>query len=220
MVEQSGPAIQLRNGTILGAGSLFPVWNGTNPSGRVGVLLRSKDGGETWDDSTTFYEGPTGRYAPSEPRLCEMQDDRVVTLVWMMNHETGKNLPNHVTVSHDGGGTWSDAMDTGVWGQASNLMHWRDDLLLTIHCHREGDDVGVYVRLVDFVKDRWRTVEESLIWNNAPSMKVAAYATMGQNLKFGQASLLRLDNDDILATHWSIENGQGRILAHRLHVSG
>jgi hypothetical protein len=49
-------------------------------------------------------------------------------------------------------------------------------------------------------------------------MKVSAYATMGVNLKFGQASLLRLDADEVLATHWAIEDGQGRILSHRLRV--
>ena len=217
LVEASGPSIQLRRGTILAAGSLFPLWDGTNPSGRLGVLLRSENNGETWDDKTTFFKDPTGHYAPSEPRLCEMQDDRVVALVWMMDHAEDKNLPNHVAVSHDGGMTWSDAMDTGVWGQASNLMHWKDDLLLTIHCHREGE-VGLYVRLVDFAKDRWRTIEEANIWSNAPSMKVAAYATMALNLKFGQASLLRLDNGDVLATHWAVENGQSRILTHRLRV--
>jgi hypothetical protein len=50
-------------------------------------------------------------------------------------------------------------------------------------------------------------------------MKVAAYATMGQDLKFGQASLLRLDDGDLLATHWAVEDGQGKILTHRLRVT-
>ena len=49
-------------------------------------------------------------------------------------------------------------------------------------------------------------------------MKVAAYSTMGENLKFGQGSLLRLDNNEVLATHWAIEEGQGRIRTHRLSV--
>ncbi len=218
LIEQSGPAIQLRSGVILGAGSLFPRWDGSNPSGFVGALQRSEDEGETWDDRTNFFEDPAGRYAPSEPRLCEVQDDRIVSLNWMMDHVKGTNTTNHVTVSHDGGATWSDPIDTGVWGQASNLMHWADNILLTVHCHREGEDIGLYVRIVDFADDRWRTVKEAKIWGNAPSMKVAAYSTMGQNLRFGQASLLRLDNDDILATHWAIEEGQGRIRTHRLRV--
>ena len=76
----------------------------------------------------------------------------------------------------------------------------------------------MHVRIVDLADDRWRIVEETKIWGNAPPMKVAAYSTMGQNLRFGQASLLRLDNDEVLATHWEIEEGQGRIRTHRLSV--
>ena len=40
----------------------------------------------------------------------------------------------------------------------------------------------------------------------------------GVNLKFGQPSLLRLSETEVLATHWAVEDGQGRILTHRLHV--
>ena len=49
-------------------------------------------------------------------------------------------------------------------------------------------------------------------------MRVAAYATMAVSLKFGQPSLLRLSETEVLATHWAVEDGQGRILTHRLQV--
>jgi len=219
LVELSGPPLQLRRGTILAAGSLFPVWqDGTNPSDVVGALLRSDDGGETWNDDTIFFQEKSGRYAPSEPRLVELQDDRVVALCWTTDHVQATNLPNHVTVSHDGGLSWSEPINTGVQAQASNFMHWEDDLLLTIHCHREGDNIGLYARLVDFANDHWQQIGELNIWDNAPSMQVAAFVTMAENLKFGQPSLLRLDNGDVLATHWAIENGQGRIRTHRLRI--
>lgn len=217
LVEASGPSIQLRDGTILAAGSLFPMWDGTHPSGHIGVLLRSRDMGETWNDQTVFFRDPEERFMPSEPRLCEMQDGRIVSLCWTTDHLARENLANHVTVSHDGGVSWSEAIDTGIPAQASNLMHLGGDRLLTIHCHREGE-VGLFVRIVDFANDEWRTVEECDIWDNAVSSEVASYAEMALKLKFGQASLLRLDNGDILGTHWAVEDGQGRILTHRLRV--
>ena len=217
LVEASGPCIELHDGTILAAGSLFPMWDGTQPSGQLGVLLRSRDKGRTWDDETVFFADPKGRYTASEARLCEMEKGRVVALFWTTDHVARKNLPNHVTVSHDGGESWSGGIDTGIWGQASNLMHLGGDLLLTIHCQRERD-VGLFVRIVDFGGDAWRVVEETSIWGNAPASEVASYAEMALKLRFGQASLLRLDNEDILATHWAVEDGQGRILTHRLRV--
>ena len=217
LVEASGPCIELFSGTILVAGQLFPLWDGTHPSGYTGSLLRSDDKGKTWDDRTLFSADALGTFSPSEPRLCEMQDGRVVILFWTTDHSAGKNLPNHVTVSHDGGRSWSNPIDTGIPAQASNLMYMGGDTLLTIHCHREGE-TGLYVRIVDFTNDRWRTVEEDNIWDKASSSRIATYAEMAKRMKFGQASLLSLDNGDILATHWGVEDGQGRILTHRLRV--
>ena len=103
LIEQSGPAIQLRSGVLLGAGSLFPMWDGSNPGGTVGALLRSEDDGKTWDDRTNFFEDLSSRYALSEPRLCEMPDGRLISLNWMMDHVAGTNTANHITISHDGG---------------------------------------------------------------------------------------------------------------------
>lgn len=92
------------------------------------------------------------------------------------------------------------------------------DTTCSIHCQREGEDIGLFLRIVDLTADRWGIVEETKVWGNAPSMKVGAYASMGQSLRFGQPSLLRLDDGDILATHWAIEEGLGRIRAHRVGV--
>ncbi len=217
VIETSGPSVQLRNGSIIQAGSLFPVWDGSHPSSNVAVIIRSDDNGETWDDQTVFYRHPEGRYTGAEPRLVEMQPGRVACLFWTMDHVGGTNLPNHITVSHDGGQHWSEAIDTGISGQASNLIYAGDDTLLTIHCHREMD-IGLYVRVVDFSNDRWKTVEELNIWDNAPSRQVSRYKNMAVNLKFGQPSLLPLGNDEYLAIHWCVEDTVSKILAHRLRI--
>ncbi len=218
LVEASGPCVQLSDGTILAAGSLFPMWDGTHPSGCLGVLLRSKDKGKTWDDDTLFYKGQIEGFAPSEPRLCEMQDGRVVAIFWTHSHAASENRTNHVVVSHDGGRSWSDPIDTRILAQSSNLMYLGGDMLLSIHCHREGE-VGLLVRIVDFANDRWKVVEEANIWAKTQASKVGGYSSMGTQLKFGQASLLRLDNGEILATHWGIEDAQGQILTHRLRIA-
>ena len=96
-------------------------------------------------------------------------------------------------------------------------MYLKDDTLLTIHCHRERE-IGLFVRIVDFSGDQWRTVDELDIWSNAPSRQVSRYRDMAVNLRFGQASLLPLGNEEYLATHWCIEDGQGKIRTHRLRI--
>ena len=106
VIEAAGPSFQLHDGTLLVAGSLMPVWDGSHPSNNVAVLMRSNDRGQTWDDRTVLYCHPQGKYTASEARLCEMQPGRVVCLFWTTDHVSGKNLPNHIVVSHDGGTTW------------------------------------------------------------------------------------------------------------------
>lgn len=218
VIEVSGPAIQLESGVILAVGSLFPLWDGTRPSGNVGVLLRSEDQGRTWDDSTLFFE--TGSdIMPAEPRICEMQPGRVVALVWAFDEDLGKSLTNHVTVSHDGGRSWSSPTDTGIQAQAANLLYLGQDLLLTAHCHREYGEVGVFVRLVDFAGDRWKVLSEKNVWADTTLQPIGGYSDMGTGMKFGQASLLPMDNEQFRVTHWAIgRDGQGRILTHRIRL--
>jgi len=192
------------------------MWDGTRPSGTKGFLLRSRDKGKTWDDQTVYYEN--GNVSPYEGRFCAMPDGRIAIMIWCLDEVAGRHLTNHVVVSRDQGMTWSDPIDTGVPGQASNLMCLDNDRLLAIHCQREGD-VGLYVHVVDFADDQWRILARLNCWDNAPSRRMGRVSEMGANLKFGQGSLLPLDNGDILATHWAIEEGQGRILTHRLRIN-
>jgi len=218
VLELSGPLIETGSGDLLGVAAPMKMPDGTNPSGQIGVLLRSPDKGRSWDDRTVFFRTAKGDITPLESRLCEMQPGRIVVLSWAYDYDAQQHRDNHVTVSHDGGRTWSAPAGTGIWGQASSVTYAGGDTLLTIHAHR-GPDYGIFVRVVDFSRDQFRVKEESLIWNGAPMQGGApTMVKMFQSLRFGQPSLLRLDGDEFLACHWAIEEGQGRIRQHRLRI--
>ena len=219
LIETSGPCIQTSSGDIITIGCPFKMWDGSNPTGQVGVLLRSKDMGRSWDGSGRFFETAEGDISTWESRLCEMQPGRLVSIVWAFDIGRNKHLPNMVTVSHDDGYTWSSPIDTGVMGQASNLMWLADDMLLSIHAHRAGD-TGLYVRLVDFKDDKWKVLEETVIWGNAKGQDTTkGFIEQFGDLKFGQPSLLRLSNGELLATHWCVENCMYKIKTHRLKLN-
>jgi sialidase-1 len=217
-VELSGPCIESASGDLLGTGALFKMWDGSNPSGSMGVLFRSRDKGRTWTVSERFFHMPGGHVVPFESRIVEMQPGTLVTLSWAYDLARNRNLPNHVTVSHDNGATWSAPIDTGVGAQASNLLWLEGNRLLTIHAHRE-DGTGIYLRLVDLTDDRWKIDAEGVIWGNgAPGAKGQRLVDHFQSLKFGQPSLLRLDGDELLAYHWCVENMLYKIKSHRLKL--
>lgn len=220
LIEISGPCVELASGDLVAVGALLKMPDGTTPSGQQGVLVRSTDGGRSWDDRTVFFRANSGDVTPYESRLAQMSDGRLVALVWAYDTSRNQHLANMVTVSRDGGYTWSAPIGTGIMAQASNLVALGGDLLLTIHAHR-GDAASIRVRLVDFAGDHWRVVEELPIWGAGAGRQTRAgqsMTAMFTSLKFGQPSLTRLSQEEWLAVHWSVEEGQGKIRSHRLRV--
>jgi sialidase-1 len=221
LLEISGPCVELPSGDLVAISAPYRMPDGSNPSGQVGILLRSSDRGRTWDDRTCFFRSAEGNLTPLESRLCRMEDGRLVAIVWAYDYTTDRHHTNHVVVSHDDGLTWSAPIDTGHMGQASSVLALEGDRLLSIHAHRAGADPGLYVRLVDFAEDRWTMLEEAAIWGPRARPQSVAEQTMVQmftSLRFGQPSLTRIGPDEYLAAHWSIEEGQGKIRAHRIRV--
>jgi sialidase-1 len=217
-LEVSGPCIETVSGDLLAIGCPMPLWDGSNPSGQIGVVLRSIDKGMNWDCTTKYFTTPGNKISPWEARLCEMQPGRIVVIVWAFDYANQKHLANHIVVSHDNGKIWSKPIDTSHMGQASNLMWLGENKLLTIHAHRAGD-VGLYVRLVDFSNDKWDMLAEEVIWGNAKAQDTSKnIIDQFANLRFGQPSLLRLSNDEILATFWCIEDGIGKVKTIRLRL--
>ena len=196
---------------------------------------RNRDGGEYWSESeiseadlrqfsplalARIPRHPAMRITPYEPRITEMQPGRLVALVWAYEGSTGTHHTNQVVVSHDNGYTWSAPIDTGHAGQASSLTYLGDDLLLTIHAHR-GAEPGIWVRLINFAGDRWQPLAETCIYGAGQKRQTVdgqAAAEMFKSLKFGQPSIIRLQSGDLLATHWCVEDGQGKIRSHRLRL--
>ncbi|PYY12559.1 MAG: hypothetical protein DMG69_00835 [Acidobacteria bacterium] len=218
LLELSGACIETAAGELVATAGFYNLPDGSNPTGRFGAVLRSRDKGKTWDDHTFFV--PPGRITPWETRVCEMQVGRLVAIIWAYDQDNRTHLSNRVTVSHDNGLTWSPLIDTGHMGQASNLVYLGGEYLLSIHAHR-AENPGIYLRVVDFREDQWEVVDEAVIWGGRLGQQTRTGQEMSMmftSLRFGQPSVMRLSNGEFLASHWSIEDGQGKIRAHRLRI--
>jgi len=211
-LELSGPCIQLSSGRILGATSPFRL----GPTGHSGWIIRSDDGGRSWSKHSEFFRAPRGEIAALECRLCEMGPDRIAVLFWAYDLQRGLNLCNHIAFSRDGGHTFEPALDTGIQAQASNLLWLDGSHLLTIHCHRESP-VGLRVRLVATEEGSFSVKQTiDLFAEEALGSDTTNIEKQFGSLKFGQPSLLRLDNGEILAACWRVEDCQHVIQGFRL----
>ena len=218
LLEISGPCIELHSGDLIAVAGLLTLPDGTTPSGQGGVLLRSSDLGHHWDDSVSFFQAPNKNISAWEPRICEMEAGCLVIIFWAYDIVGKVHLPNQVVISNDDGYTWSEPLSTGQKGQAANLTYLGGNYLLTIQTHRE-DESALYVRLVELRNGTWNVLAEKAIWGAALHSSQSnneKIVTQFKSLRFGQPSLLLLGDDQVLATHWSVEDGQGRIRAHRL----
>jgi sialidase-1 len=219
LLELSGPCLETASGDLVASAGFYNLPDGSNPTGKFGVLLRSSDHGKTWDDRTFLV--PPGLITPWETRICEMQPGRLVTIIWAYDESNRRHLANHVVVSHDNGYTWSRLINTGEMAQSSNLLFLGGEYLLSIHAHR-GENAGIYVRVIDFSQDEWKVMDEIAVWGRSVGQQTSEGQSMSQmfgSLRFGQPSIIRLSNGEFLACHWSIEEGQGKIRAHRLNVN-
>lgn len=213
-LELSGPCIQLRSGRIVGATTPFHL----GKTGHAGWIIASDDLGHGWYKLSEFYRAPEGNISTWECRLAELSPGTIAVIFWAYDNAKGKNLNNHLVISHDGGETFEPARDTGIGGQASNLLPIGGDELLTIHAHREPP-VGLVVRRVEIAGSGVRIGEELDLFNNATMGSDSANIRQQfGSLKFGQPSLLRLRSGEIFAACWSFENSQHVIKGYRLAV--
>ncbi len=213
-LELSGPPVQLAGGRLLAVASPFHL----APTGHSGWMLASDDGGANWFSLSEFYRAPGSDIHAWECRLAAWGEGRVAVLWWAYDHTRGVNLHNHIAFSSDGGKTFGPAVDTGIPGQSSNLIHLTDETLLTIHAQRERD-VGLVVRRVHVGGGRFDVQDElELFADPAMGSTTADMKQQFGDLKFGQPSLLQLNETELLAYCWAFEDHQYIIKGFRLQL--
>ncbi|RYE10738.1 MAG: exo-alpha-sialidase [Hyphomicrobiales bacterium] len=212
-LELSGPCIELASGRLLGATAPFHL----KKTGHAGWIIASDDKGRSWFKLSEFYRSAETNVATWECRLCEMSPGKVAVIAWAYDNATGANRDNILALSDDGGETFR-SIETGVHGQASNVLPLGGDRVLTIHAHREAP-IGLVVRRVDLSGGSFRVEEElDLLGKTDMASDSADIRKQFASLKFGQPSLLRLASGEILAACWSFENSQYVIKTYRLQL--
>jgi sialidase-1 len=210
-LELSGQAIQLNDDRIVIAASEFSL----KAEKQIGYSFASKDNGASWHKQGVFFQHPP--IAAWEVRICELEYNKIGLIFWAYDLNKEQNLPNYFITSDDGGITWNTPINTEVCGQASNLFYLGNNQLLTIHAHREKDAPGIYVRHVDISNNQFKVLSEENIWNGLSNHE-GNIIEQFENLKFGQPSLIKLNNGEFLAVHWCWEKTMFVIKSHLIRI--
>lgn len=87
-------------------------------------VMRSTDGGETWDyHATVAYDPEVGLESFCEADLLTLPDGDILCFM-RTGGSGGKHTPLYLSVSHDSGGTWEEPYpiaDRGVWPNACRM---------------------------------------------------------------------------------------------------
>jgi len=213
--EASAPLYVLRDGSWATPIAGFPAWDGSQVSKNCGRLLRSYDQGKTWNDDTVCMEFPGNTVVCYEQRLCQLADGTLVVVAWNEDVATGARLHNHITLSTDGGRTFSAPIDTGIMGQTTGILALEGSKVLTLHTlRRDTDAPGVYACVADVSGGSWKLLRKERIW--APEVPVVQNAKMAEIfafMKFGQPSAVQLPDGSLLMTLWVCQEGCYKTLA-------
>ena len=196
-IEFSGPALLLPDGRLLAFGPPFGIKPGEQ---QVGLCFESTDGGQTWREKSTFHRG--GDVTCWECRGTLLPDGRIAVVSWAFDLKANKHLTNRIALSSDGGATWT-SIDTGLPGQASNLLPLDGDTLGLVQARREGDKPGVYLTALKVGANTLNSLDTIELYDAVGGANAKGNITeQFYNLKFGQPALHRLADGNLLLAFW------------------
>lgn len=218
--EASAPVTVLNDGTWITPITGFPDWNGKMHGTLCGRALRSEDEGKTWDDSSVCMDFGDDATTCYEQRMCQLASGTVICIGWNENTKTGERLQNHYTASFDNGKTWTKPKATGILGQASSVCALDGERLLALHAvRRDTDRPGIYACIVDFSDKSWKIIDQKILWE--PDFAIKKDTNMAEIfsfLKFGQPGAIRLNNGNIMMSHWYAKDDQYKTVATRISL--
>jgi hypothetical protein len=127
LAPEKNKAVQLENGTILGPTA---DRNGNFPGGKL-MVIRSKDGGETWEGLPGVDDGEAMANDPIQPAIMILKDGRLL----MMSRHSGGKIP--ITWSTDNGETWAPLKQSVLPANSSGVdgVTLRDGRVFFVYNH-------------------------------------------------------------------------------------
>lgn len=197
----TGPPFRLKDGTIV---CQFEVnkhsWD-TSKWVHKSALIFSYDEGHTWSDAVMVTEVPDMYYWDQRPNV--LADGKtIVNFFWTLDGKKNQYQNIHASESFDGGKTWGEIWDTGIYGQPGQPIDLGDGRIATIEIDRTIRPI-ITLRVS---RDHGRTYDDSLVvydsnLDKQDSKNVSMNDSWSEMVMFsvGHPNLINLGGGEILA---------------------
>jgi len=189
------------------------------PGERVVVAL-SDDDGETWPEHSPVFDDLKREYGYLEIKLAEIDAHRVIAATWTTTLDGGTDFADSFSISRDQGATWAAPKSTGIMGQTMTPVPLGGNRLLAVYNRRYGVP-AIVAALVTFTDNAWTVHQEIEIFSptsGRPTLQQGSGEDEWAQFEFGFPTAIRLNDGNILATHWSKEAGKFGVRWTKLKV--
>lgn len=204
--EACSSIITLKDGRWLWATSTWRGWDGYCPNGMKMVSLVSFDQGKTWPEYINVMDGSLKKIIYWESKIVELSNGTLVAIAWAYDEEHGIDLPNHYSLSYDGGIKWLDPTSTAIHGQTMAIAELPDGRLLTVY--RRMDKPGLWATASSIENDIWINEKDYALWGAQETSLLNRSDNMVQDfneLKFGGPCITILPDNSIYIAFWCYE---------------
>lgn len=195
LAEEFGPGCGFRGNTLemQNGDLLFAVWGRKRPPAlaATSVLMRSANHGETWDRASTIADDPNAEVGFNETFLHPTPHGELVAFL----RTSGADGNLFTARSTDGGATWSEPVDEGIYGFPHDVLRLSGgDVLLTYGCRQAP--YGVRGRLIDADCGNIGQAEEVIIRGD------------GYNGALGYPAAVQIEEDLVLLAYYHNTRGE------------
>ncbi len=198
--------VELKDGRWLWSTSTWRGWDGYCPNGMRMVAWVSHNRGKTWPEYADVMNSEESNLIFWESKIMELQNNTLLAVAWVYDEKNDVDLPNHYTLSHDGGKTWKQPQSTGIQGQTMAIAKLPDQRLLTVY--RRKDKPGLWANIFGIENDRWTNEQELPLWGVSNQDLLQKSDNMVQDfneLKFGAPDITVCADNSILVSFWCYE---------------